>query len=279
MDALAQNLRFALRQLRKAPGFTITVVLTLALGIGATTAIFSLVEGILLRPLPFRDPDRLVLLGDHIGGNAGLAVTAREIGTYESASTAFSSIGGYMGTDFELSGGATPEEVSAARMTASVFPTLGVEPILGRVFTKQEDDAHEPLAVISYALWLNRFHRDPNVLGESIALDRKSYSIIGVMPRSFEFPLQNGQLDRTLLWVPMSLTADELTDRNAGIWGYNLVARLKDGVTAPQAAQDGDRVAQQLRAWRAGPGGRMLRQALRVQRPGARADEHQRRGR
>jgi putative ABC transport system permease protein len=246
MDALAQNLRFALRQLRKAPGFTLTVVLTLALGIGATTAIFSLVEGILLRPLPFHDPDRLVLLGDHIGGNTGLAVTAREIGTYESASSAFSSIGGYMGTDFELSGGARPEEVSAARMTASVFPTLGVEPILGRVFTKQEDDAHEPLAVISYALWLNRFHRDPNVLGESIALDRKSYSIIGVMPRSFEFPLQSGQLDRTQLWVPMSLTADELTDRNAGIWGYNLVGRLKDGVNLPQAAQDGDRVAQQV---------------------------------
>jgi putative ABC transport system permease protein len=246
MDVLAQDLRFALRQLCKAPGFTLTVVLTLALGIGATTAIFSLVEGILLRPLPFSNPDRLVLLGDHIGGNSGLGVTAREIATYRKATNAFSSIGSYAGEDFELSGGARPEEVNAARMTAGVFTTLGVQPILGRVFTEQEDDAHQPLAVISYALWLNRFHRDPNVLGKSIGLDRRSYSIVGVMPRSFQFPLQDGQLDQTQLWVPISLTPDELTDQNAGVWSYKMVGRLKDGVTLSQAAQDTDRVAQQV---------------------------------
>ncbi|HEY1901191.1 MAG TPA: ABC transporter permease [Terracidiphilus sp.] len=246
MNALAQDLRFALRQLRKAPGFTLTVVLTLALGIGATTAIFSLVEGILLRPLPFHDPDRLVVLGDHVGRSRGLGVTAREIGVYSDASSAFASIGGYADAGFELSGGARPEEVSAARMTAGVFATLGVEPMLGRVFTAQEDQAHEPLAVISYALWMNRFHRDPHVLGKSIDLDRKSYSIIGVMPRIFEFPLQSGQLDRTLLWVPMSLTADELGDADAGDWRFQLVGRLKNGVALSQAAQDADRVARQV---------------------------------
>ena len=100
MDALAQDLRFAMRQLVKAPAFTVTIVLTLALGIGATTAIFSLVEGILLRPLPFRDPDRLVLMGDHIGGNAGLGVTAREIATYRDTTKAFASMGGYTTTGF-----------------------------------------------------------------------------------------------------------------------------------------------------------------------------------
>ena len=194
MHAFAQNLRFAFRQLGKAPGFTLTVIFTLALGVGATTAIFSLVEGILLRPLPFRDADRLVLLGDHLGGGPGISVTAREIGTYSNASQTFSSLGGFITTGYELSGGAQPEEVGAARLTAGVFATLGVQPIIGRVFTSQEEDAHQPLAVISYALWMNRYHGDPHVLGNPIVLDRKAYSIIGVTPRSFEFPLQPGRL-------------------------------------------------------------------------------------
>ena len=112
--------------------------------------------------------------------------------------------------------------------------------MLGRVFTQQEEDGRQPLAVISYALWMNRYHRDPRVLGSSIVLDRKVYSIIGVMPRSFEFPLQAGHLDQAQLWVPMSLTPDELSDQHIGFWGYQMVARLKDGVTLTQAAQDAD---------------------------------------
>src|SRR5882762_4014343 len=143
MYALTQDLRFAFRQLRKAPGFTFTVVLTLALGIGVTTAIFSLVEGILLRPLPFRDPDRLVLLGDHIGGGPNTPVTAREIATYSTATSAFSSFGAYIGASYEVSGGATPETVRAARLTAGVFPTLAISPFLGRFFTQEEEDAHQ----------------------------------------------------------------------------------------------------------------------------------------
>jgi putative ABC transport system permease protein len=246
MPALAHDFRFAFRQLLKAPGFTLTVVITLALGIGATTAIFSLVEGILLRPLPFANPDHLVLLGDHLGGGPQTSVTAREIGTYSTATSAFSSLGGYFGTNYELSGSAIPEEISAARFTASVFPTLGAGPIFGRVFTQQEDDAHQPLAVISYALWTNRYQSDPHVLGSSIVLDRKTYLIIGVMPRSFEFPLTDGHLNQAQLWVPMSLTPDELSDQHAGFWGYHMVARLKDRVTFAQAAQDADRVAHQI---------------------------------
>src|SRR5260370_41092808 len=117
MHAFAHDLRYASRQLRKAPGFTLTVVLTLGLGIGATTAIFSLVEGILLRPLPFSDPERLVLLGDHIGGGPGtFSVTAREIGTYSTASGAFSALRGYIVATYEFSGGAIPEEMHAARL-------------------------------------------------------------------------------------------------------------------------------------------------------------------
>jgi predicted permease len=246
MNALAQDLRLAFRRLRKAPGFSLIVVLTLAFGIGATTAIFSLVEGILLRPLPFRDPDRLVLLGDHLQNGPNTSVTAREIGTYAAATSAFSSVGGYTPDSYEISGGATPEEVKAARLTTGVFRTLGVRPILGRVFTSQEEDAHEPLAVISYALWLTRYHRDPGILGTSITLDRRPYSIIGVMPRGFEFPLEDGHLDQVQLWVPMSLTPEELSEEHAGFWGYQMVARLKDGVPVKQAAGDADRVAQQI---------------------------------
>src|SRR5271163_668080 len=244
MYAFAQDLRFACRQLWKMPGFSVTAILTLALGIGATTAIFSLVEGVLLRPLPFNEPERLVLLGDHVGSSTGVGVTAPEVVTYSKATSAFSAVGGFATAKYELSGSATPETVSAARLTAGVFPALGVQPILGRVFTPTEEDAAQPLAVISYALWLERFHRDPGALGSPIELDRKTYSIIGVMPRSFEFPLQAGHLNIAQLWLPMSLTPGELSA--PGRWGYNMVARLKNGVTIAQAAQDADRVARQI---------------------------------
>ena len=246
MHALIQNLQFTFRHLRRTPAFTLTVVLTLALGIGATTAIFSLVEGVLLRPLPFQDADRLVLLGDHLGGRPGMSVRAREIETYTFATGAFSSLGGYITTSFELSGGAQPEQINAARLNSQMFPTLGVQPILGRVFTPQEDNARQPVAVISYALWTDHYNRDPHVLGASIMLDRKPYSLIGVMPRGFEFPLQLGRLYQAQLWVPLSLSPDELSDQHSGFWGYHMIARLKDGVSLSKASQDADRVAHQI---------------------------------
>ena len=246
MHALTQNLQFTFRQLRRTYAFTLTVVLTLALGIGATTAMFSLVEGILLRPLPFQDANRLVLLGDHLGGRPGMSVRAREIALYTGATQAFSSLGGFITTSFELSGGAQPEQINAARMNSGMFSTLGVQPILGRVFTPEEEDARQPVAVISYALWTDRYHRDPRVLGISIVLDRRPYSVIGVMPRGFEFPLQLGSLDQAQLWVPLSLSPDELSDQHSGFWGYRMIARLKDGVSLPQAVQDADRVAHEI---------------------------------
>jgi putative ABC transport system permease protein len=243
MYALMPNLRFAFRQLRNAPGFTLTVVLTMALGIGATTAIFSLVEGILLRPLPYQNPDRLVILGDHLGASPGISVTATEIATYSATTQAFSSIGGYITASYELSGKEQPENINAARLSAKAFDTLGVPPLLGRSFTTQEEDARQPLAIISYALWVDRYHRDPHVLGNSIVLDRQPHSIIGVMPRDFAFPLESGHLDEAQVWVPLSLTPEELSEGHSGFWGYHQVARLKDGVTLAQAAQDADRVA------------------------------------
>ena len=240
-----RDLRLALRQLEKAPGFSITIVLTLARGIGATTAIFSLVEGVLLRPLPFRDPQRLVLLGDRLGDGLQLGVTAPEVATYAHSARAFSSMGAYITASWELSGGLLSQSVNGARLTAGVFPTLGIAPVVGRVFTQQEDDAHAPVAVISYSLWLNRFHRDTHVAGTIITLDRRNFTIVGVMPRSFEFPLLPGRIGQAQLWVPMSFTADELSP-SAGAWGTHLVARLNDGVTVQQAAQDANLVAQQV---------------------------------
>lgn len=243
MQSFIRDVRQASRQLRKSPGFSLTVVLALALGIGATTAIFSLVEGILLRPLPYADPDRLVILGDHLGNSPHLPVTAREIATYVTASNAFSSVGAFATTGFELSGDNTPQQVDGGRLNAGIFPALGVQPILGRTFTQPEEDAHQPLAVISYRLWMNRFHRDPHILGSSITLSRKAYTIIGVMPRSYDFPIQQGSLHPVEVWIPLSLTADELSDEQVGNWGFHMVARLKPGVALRQAADDADRVS------------------------------------
>ena len=241
-----RDLRFAARHLRHSPGFSLTVILTLALGIGATTAIFSLVEGILLRPLPFGNPDRLVMLGEHIGDSPRTAVTARDIRAYQQSTSAFSSLGGFATFSYELSGGDAAEQVEAGRFNATAFTTLDVQPVLGRVFTSREEDAHQLLAVISYRLWQNRFHRDPHVLGNSIVLDRKTYSIIGVMPRSFEFPFSRGSSHPIQLWLPLSLTPEQLSDREAGAFRFQMVARLRNGVTLRQAAEDAARVSRQI---------------------------------
>ena len=246
MNSWIIELQYPVRRLFKARGFLLTVTLMLALGIGAITTIFSLIEGILLRPLPFRDPGRLVQLGEHVGGNPGIGITARDIRAYSAETSAFSSLAAFTGATFHLTGGTTPESLPAARLTSGVFPTLGVEPLLGRVFSRHEEEARAQIAVISYALWTDRYRRDPRAVGATIELDHKSYTITGVMPRGFEFPLQVGRINQAQLWVPMSLTADELSDASAGFWGYQMVARLNDGVTLSQAAQDADRVSRDI---------------------------------
>jgi predicted permease len=243
MNSWIMDLRFSARRLFKAPGFLITVTFMLALGIGAITAIFSLIEGILLRPLPFHDPGRLVEMGEHVGENPGIGTTARDIRAYSTETNAFASMGALVGNNFVLTGSASPENIPAARLTASMFPTLGVDPVIGRVFSQREEDQRMQVAVISYSFWTDRYHRDPGIIGSTLELDRKPYTIVGVMPRGFEFPLQVGRLNQARLWVPLSLTADELSDASVGFWGYGMVARLKDGVTLAQAAQDTDRVS------------------------------------
>src|SRR5215467_1238092 len=210
---MSYALRFV--NLLKSPGFSTTAVLTLALGIGATTAIFSIVEGVLLRPLPFPHPDRLVVLSDilrgaELGGNNEAGVTAPDIRAYTRDTHSFEALGGYQRLSYELSGIGEPAQVNAARLSGGVFPALGVRPLLGRFFTQQEDEQNQLVTVVSYALWQNRLHADPQVLGAKILLDRKPYIVIGVMPRDFEFPLVPGHLNASELWVPMSFTQQEM---------------------------------------------------------------------
>jgi predicted permease len=248
MNTLLQDLRYALRQLRKSPGFTITAVATLALGIGATTAIFSIVEGVLLRPLPFPAPDRLVLFGDIPEGVGAPfsqpSATAPAIRIYCRDTSVFSGLGGYQQAGYELSGLGDPARINVSRFTASIFPTLGISPLIGRTFTQQEDEGSQQVAVISYQMWHSRFHGDRGILGQKILLNRQAYEIIGVMPRDFEFPLVPGQLNRSELWVPMSISQGEL--QNFGNWNYNMVGRLKPGVTPAQVLQDAQPAVQEI---------------------------------
>ena len=251
MQRLLSDLKFAFRQLSKSPGFTATAVLMLAFGIGATTAIFSIVEGVLLRPLPFPDSSQLVVLSDRIqgvefGGNSEAGVTVPDIRAYTRDTRAFAALGGYQNSGYELSGAGEPAQVNAARLTAGVFAALAVAPQLGRVFTNEETEHSQQVVVLSYATWKTRFHGDNQILNTKILLDRKPYVIIGVMPRNFEFPLNSGQLNRTELWVPLSFGPGELTPGAASNWSYQMVGRLKPGISASQAQSDAQRVAQEI---------------------------------
>ncbi|MGA7409874.1 MAG: ABC transporter permease [Bryobacteraceae bacterium] len=247
MRNLFRDIRFTFRQLRKSPGFTLTAVLTLAFGIGATTAIFSIVEGVLLRPLPFPDPARLVTQGDVLeGGNLGGAPATTAVGfrAYARDTGSYSSLGAYQQTNVELSGTGEPARINASRLTASMFSVLGVFPSMGRAFTQQEDDGTYQVAILSDQMWHSRFHGDTSILGTKILLDRRPYEVIGVMPRGFEFPLVPGQLNRSEVWLPMSFTPEEIA--HAAGWEFQMVGRLKPGVTPAQAEQDAGRAAREI---------------------------------
>ncbi len=253
MQKFMLDFRFVMRQLAKSPGYTVTAVLMLAFGIGATTAIFSIVEAVLLRPLPFPDSGRVMVLSDRlsgisvgVGNSDEVGVTVPDIKAYTRETHGFSALGGYQGSGYELSGTGEPAMVNASRLTAGVFPALGVAPELGRVFTADEDEHSEQVAVLSHATWVSRFHSDPHILGQKILLDRKPYIVIGVMPRNFEFPLVTGQLNRSELWVPMSFQPGELTPGSAANWSYQMVGRLRPGWSAKQAQDDAERVAQEI---------------------------------
>jgi len=190
MNGLLNDVRYAVRQLRKSPGFALTAVLTLALASQRRPPFSRSLKVCCCGPLPFADQKTLVTLGDQLE-TAGAdtlpspAVAAPEIASYARDTKAFSGLGGYTQTGYELSGMGEPAQVNATRLTASIFPVLGVSPLMGRAFTAQEDAGSAPVTLLSYQTWQSRFHGDAHVLGQKILLDRKPYEIIGVMPREF----------------------------------------------------------------------------------------------
>jgi putative ABC transport system permease protein len=224
LETLWQDLRFGLRMLAKRPGFTLIAVVTLALGIGANTAMFSVVNAVLLRPLPFPEPERLMLV-DGKGVNNFAAPDFRDLATQ---SHSFAQVGAYTTATFNLSGGSEPERVNGARVSVSLLPALGVEPLLGRNLTPEEDrDGGERVVLLSHGLWQRQFGADAGVVGRAIRLDEQSYTVIGVLPPGRSFPADKE------LFVPLALSATVLTNYE----GYflTLIARLKPGVTRPQA--------------------------------------------
>jgi predicted permease len=242
LEAVLIDVRYGLRQLRKSPAFAATAILTLALGIGGMTAVFSVVEAVLLRPLPFKDSGQLISLHEWVREDPhDFNVTAPDVLIFQRESKAFSGEGGYVGAAYDVTGAGAPFHAAAERVSASVFPVLGIDPFLGRTFSQEEDTNAAPVTVISYSLWREKFQSDPGVLGKTIDLDRRPYTIIGVMPRNFEFPLDAGRLSRRDLWVPMSFTPVEKNSEGEN-YDYGLVARLKPGVSTAQAQIDVDRV-------------------------------------
>src|SRR5258708_39846491 len=216
MNTLLQDLRYALRTLRANPGFTAVPVIALAAGIGANTAIFSVVNAILLRPLPYSHPGQLVLIQERIPklGEDYMPVSAPDVLDFQSQTRAFTGVAAFENGELNASGRSEPVRVKAARVTANVFSTLGVSPALGRTFTAEEDQPGRLVAVLSYGLWQRLFGGDPHVIESNVTLDGKPYKVLGVMPRSFVFPppgLPCGAAPAEL-WGPMAVTHEQLAN-------------------------------------------------------------------
>lgn len=259
MESLVQDIRFALRMLHKSPGFTAVAVLTLALGIGATTAIFSVVNAVLLKSLPYQHADRLMFVQERIPkfDQRAIPVSAPDILVMRRDNHVFDSLAAFRTSAANLSGTGEPQRIQTARVSANLFPMLGANALLGRTFSPDEDSPGHFVAILSYALWQEHFGGDPTVIGKSIALDGQPYTIIGVMPASFELPPRgmpspNGQA--ASLWTPIAFTHAELADLG-DMFDYSVIARLKPGATLAQARSDMSVVANTvLKTWySAGP--------------------------
>jgi putative ABC transport system permease protein len=244
MTGLIQDLRYALRQLHKSPGFAAVAVVTLALGIGANTAIFSVVNGVLLRPLAFKDPDTLVRVW-HVPppasfpGMTRFSVSAANYFDWENQNHVFDRMAIYSYRGFALTEGDKPEQVAGCAATSGFFSTLGVHPILGRAFTPEEDQpGHSNVVVLSHRLWQDHFAANPAIVGQNINLDGQSYLVAGVMPATFQFP------DFAQMWTPMAWTDKERAVR--GEHHSVVIARLRPGVELKQAQAEMNTISSRL---------------------------------
>ena len=239
------DLRFAFRQLMKNPGFTAVAVLTLALGIGANTAMFSFVNAILLRPLPYKDPDRLVMVFENHVTNRWFMVEigAPVLDEWRRQSTVFEGLGAVRAYgNFTLTGKGPPETLKGSLFSANVFPLIGIQPVLGRGFLPQEETyGNHRVVILSHELWRRRFGGDTNIIGQSLTLAAEPYIVIGVMPPRTISP--DGARTRDL-WMPLAFTPQELRQRHGH--NYSVYARLKPGVTLQQARAEMNTIARRM---------------------------------
>ncbi|HEX9233626.1 MAG TPA: ABC transporter permease, partial [Candidatus Acidoferrum sp.] len=250
MRALWQDVRYGLRLLAKNPGFSALVIFTLALGIGANTAIFSVVNAVLLRPLPFEEPDRLVQIWHtppqaSFPGITTFAVSPANFLDWRARSQAFEGMSAYGFGQYTLTGTGHPEAVRMVAVTSGFFSILRAQPLLGRAFLAEEDSPgrdHE--VVLSYNLWRSRFGADRDIVGKNIALNEHAFTVIGVMGPNFEFPISTDPTYSPQMWKPLGWTDQDRAIRDNH--NYAVVARLKTGVTLQQARAELDSVSNQL---------------------------------
>lgn len=244
MTGLFQDFRYALRQLRKGPAFAIVAVLTLALGIGANTAIFSVVNGVLLKPLPYQQPDRLVRVwhvppAKSFPGIPTFAVSAANFVDWQRQNHVFDQMTIFSFRSFTISGDGKPDQLNAAAVSSTFFPLLGVEPLLGRTLLPEEDQQGKAnVVVLSYRFWRDHFGSNPAIVGKNINLDGQSFLVAGVMPRDFRSP------DYAQVWTPLAWTDKERVVR--GEHHYIVMARLKSGVDLKQAQAEMNTISSRL---------------------------------
>ena len=241
MDSLLQDLRYAARTLLKSPGFTLIAVLTLALGIGANTAIFSVVDAALLRPYPFPEPDRLVQVHSLAHGQVA-AVSPADFLDWQKMTRSFTAIAAMDRANMALSGEGPAEEVAGETVTGGFFAVLGVAPALGRTFTAEEEATPEQshAVILGDALWRTRFGADPRIVGRTIRLDGAPWLVVGVMPPGFAFPSD------VRMWMPLAFSP-ELAAMRGGHY-LDVLGRLRPGATVATAGEEMASVADRIRA-------------------------------
>jgi predicted permease len=249
IETTLQDVRYGLRQLRRNPGFTLVAALTLALGIGPNTAIFSVVNAVLLRPLPYKDPNQLVEISEKYPkrGLDFFAVAPANFLDWQQQNHVFESMAvfGVFSYQYYLGGEGQPEKVRGRRVSVSFFPLLGVHPILGRTFLPEEDGPGHRVVVLTYAFWQRRFGSDPKVVGRQITLNGESYTVIGVMPKGFQtLTKRYSEEQREHLWLSNPFESDAPTERRGKRMAA--IARLKPGVSLAQAQAEMDTIARRL---------------------------------